>query len=380
MESMEVETMSTESRRTDLSRRPLKLKSNRVWRTYTGGKLIDSWQQKRDAVDSEFPEEWVASTVKAQNSGREHIHEGWSQVDLPDSSEGMTLKSLVEADPASFLGAAHAACYQEQLAVLVKVLDSSERLTIQVHPDRKDAMERFQSRFGKTEAWYVLGGRQIDGEQPCIYMGFKPGITKEIWKQLFEKQAIDEMLNALHRVPINTGDVYLIEGGVPHAIGAGCFLIEIQEPTDLTLRVERTTPRGRKVPDEACHQHIGFEAMLDCFKYEARGLEKTMERYKKKRSVVSAGGSREYELIGEKDTDRFLMNVLEVSGSYVKKHKDCFHIAIVVQGSGELRWADQFIPVQQADQFFMPAGVTEATWVSQGEAELQVVLCFPPRT
>jgi mannose-6-phosphate isomerase len=43
--------------------------------------------------------------------------------------------------------------------------------------------------------------------------------------------------------------VYLVEGGVPHAIGSGCFLVEIQEPTDLTLRVERTTPRGNGVPD-----------------------------------------------------------------------------------------------------------------------------------
>ncbi|WP_281884839.1 type I phosphomannose isomerase catalytic subunit [Paenibacillus sp. YYML68] len=373
--------MSTVNNMEALSGQPLKLKSNRVWRTYTGGKLIESWQHKPEPVDSEFPEEWVASTVKAKNAGREHIHEGWSQVDLIGSDEVITLKSLVDSNPAAYLGAAHTAHYNEQMAVLVKVLDSSERLTIQVHPSPQDAREKFQSEFGKTEAWYILGGREINGEQPCLYMGFKPGITKEIWKDIFDRQAIDEMLDALHRIPINKGDVYLVEGGVPHAIGAGCFLIEIQEPTDLTLRVERTTPRGIKVPDEACHQNIGFEGMLDCFTYEARGLEETLDRFKKKkRTVVSTSESSEYELIGVEDTDRFLMNVLEVSGSHKKTQEDGFHIAIVVQGSGELRWDDQSIQVQQGDQLFLPAGVKEMTWVRQGEEELQVVLCYPPRT
>ncbi len=70
------------------------------------------------------------------------------------------------------------------------------------------------------------------------------------------------MLDSLHKVPLTEGEVLLIEGGVPHAIGSGCFLIEIQEPTDYTLRVERTTVRGETLPDTACHQGAGFPERL----------------------------------------------------------------------------------------------------------------------
>ncbi|MCR2802690.1 type I phosphomannose isomerase catalytic subunit [Paenibacillus soyae] len=363
------------------SRRPLKLKSNRVWRTYTGGKLIEGWQGKPDAIDTAFPEEWVASAVKAKNAGREHIAEGWSLVEPEEPGQApVTLKELVESDPAAFLGPNHVKRYKEQMAVLVKVLDAGERLTIQVHPSRKTARELFASEFGKTEAWYVLGGRVIDGEEPCIYLGFKPGMTKERWRELFESQAIPEMLDALHRIPVKKGDVYLVEGGVPHAIGAGCFLIEIQEPTDLTLRTERVTPSGLQVPDSACHQGVGFEAMLDCFRYEPLNLADTLARYKKEPKVVRlTQGGRETVLIGAADTDRFAMRLLEMNGPYAKRQDGSFSIAIVVQGSGELYWGEERMSVRQGDQLFLPAGVEAVTWVNADKhADLKVVVCYPP--
>ncbi|MEK3883288.1 type I phosphomannose isomerase catalytic subunit [Paenibacillus sp. PL2-23] len=363
------------------SKRPLKLRSNRVWRTYTGGKQIEDWQGRPNAQDSAFPEEWVASAVKAKNAGREHIVEGWSLVE-PEEEGGahIALKDLVESDPAAYLGPKHATRYKEQMAVLVKVLDAGERLTIQVHPSRETAKELFDSEFGKTEAWYVLGGREIDGEAPCIYLGFKPGMTKERWRELFESQAIPDMLDSLHRIPVKKGDVFLVEGGVPHAIGAGCFLVEIQEPTDLTLRTERITPSGLHVPDASCHQGIGFEAMLDCFRYESLDLPSTLARYKKEpRLLRSTEGGRETMLIGSEDTDRFSMNLLQINGPYARRQNGGFSIAIVVQGSGELYWGQERMPVRQGDQFFFPAGLEAVTWVNADEqAELKVVVCHPP--
>ncbi|MHA6484944.1 type I phosphomannose isomerase catalytic subunit [Paenibacillus sp. strain BS8-2] len=365
-----------------LNQRPLKLKSNRVWRTYTGGKLIEDWQGKSKAQDSSFPEEWVASAVKAKNAGREHILEGWSVVNEEETGgAAITLKELIEGDPAAFLGIKHVASYKEQMGVLVKVLDAGERLTIQVHPSREAAKSMFDSEFGKTEAWYVLGGREINGEAPCIYLGFKPGMTKQRWQELFEKQAIPEMLDALHRIPVQRGDVYLVEGGVPHAIGAGCFLIEIQEPTDLTLRTERTTPNGLAVPDIACHQGLGFEAMLDCFRYEPLDLPNTLTTFKKQPQLLrQTAGGKETCLIGADDTDRFAMSLLEISGTYVIRQENAFSIAIVVQGAGELIWEDARMNVMQGDQLFLPAGVDTATWVRAGEhSELKVIVCYPPK-
>jgi len=362
----------------DWSKRPLLLQSNRVWRTYTGGKCLEEWQGQEDPEDGDLPEEWVASIIRAVNRGREDIEEGYSYV-TGEKGESHRLKDLIESDPEGYLGSSHSREYGASLAVLVKVLDAGERLTIQVHPDRSFAWEHFRSRFGKTEAWYILGGRTIAGEEPYVLFGFKPGVTREKWQQLFEAQDIEGMLGALHRIPVKPGDLFLVEGGIPHAIGSGCFLIEIQEPTDLTLRTERTTPRGMQLSDQACHQGIGFERMMDCFTYNSMTYEETMIKYKLTPKVLreEAGGT-ERELIGREATDRFRMNGLEVHSSMKLCQENHFITAIIEAGVGCIHGEYGEIPVSQGDTFFIPAGVKETEWVKAGAEPLRVVLCYPP--
>jgi len=363
----------------DLAKQPIPLQPNRVWRTYTGGQLIDTWQGSNHLEDSSFPEEWVASVVKATNVGREHVQEGLSKVRLPDGTE-ITLQEVIHSNPEAFLGKAHVEEFDSKTALLVKLLDSSERLTIQVHPDPQFAKSRFGSRFGKTEAWYVLGGRVIDGEEPYVLFGFKPGVTPEQWKELFERQDIPGMIDALHRIPVREGDVFLVEGGVPHAIGSGCFLIEIQEPTDYTLRTERTTPRGNPVPDQACHQGLGFEEMLECFHYDTYSLEQIKSKWYIQPSLLhaNAGGSMT-ALIKESDTDRFSMNQLTVESQYRIENNGIFAIAIVIQGIGKLEWESGEMEIKQGNTFFLPASMSSMKWMSTGEHSLQVVLCYPPK-
>ena len=77
-----------------------------------------------------------------------------------------------------------------QPGVLVKLIDSAERLTLQVHPDRPTAERLFHSPYGKTECWHILEAREVNGEEPCIYYGFKEGMTKEKWQDLFDRQDI----------------------------------------------------------------------------------------------------------------------------------------------------------------------------------------------
>ena len=364
-----------------LSIRPILLLANRVWRTYSGGKSIEQWQGNSRAIDSDFPEEWVASTVIAKNVGREHIVEGLSK--LIFRGHEVKLQEVIESDPVAFLGQQHVDQFDSNPGILVKVLDAAERLTIQVHPDLDFAQRMFSSRFGKTESWYVLGGRTIDGEEPYLLFGFKPGITRESWKAMFEAQQIPEMIDALHRIPLKRGDVYLVEGGIPHAIGKGCFLIEVQEPTDLTLRTERITPRGHSVPDLACHQGIGFEHMLDCFHYEGLSYEDTLKRWKKEpRLLQQQSGGNEIVLIGKEDTDRFNVHVLEVEvdRSYSSALPSGFCIAIIVSGEGTVAWDNEELPLSTSTQLFLPAGLKEVTWNNNsttGEI-MNIVLCYPP--
>jgi mannose-6-phosphate isomerase len=127
--------------------KPIRLSRAGAWRTYTGGRLIEALHGNTNAQDSNFPEEWIMSTVAARNSGREHIVEGLSMIDGTTDS----LAELIESDPKACLGAAHAAKYGTSPGVLVKLIDSAERLTVQVHPTREQAMALFGSPFGKTE-------------------------------------------------------------------------------------------------------------------------------------------------------------------------------------------------------------------------------------
>lgn len=72
-----------------------------------------------------------------------------------------------------------------------------------------------------------------------VYLGFKEGITKEKWRDLFEKQDVRGMEESLHKILVHPGDTFFIPGGVPHAMGSGVYFAEVQQPTDITLRTER---------------------------------------------------------------------------------------------------------------------------------------------
>ncbi|NHN33942.1 mannose-6-phosphate isomerase [Paenibacillus sp. S3N08] len=362
-----------------LSQRPLKLLSNRVWRTYHGGKMIEQWQGNEEPQDNSFPEEWIASVVQARNAGREHIIEGLSLVDI-EGGTPVSLLELVSTAPVSFLGERHVQMFGSQLGVLVKALDSAERLTIQVHPDRQTAKALFQSAFGKTEAWYILGGREIDGEEPYILYGFKQGMTREKWEKLFWDQDIAGMIDSLNKLKVEPGQVFLVEGGMPHAIGSGCFLLEIQEPTDFTIRVERATPGGRVIPDFMCHQGIGFERMFDCFHYDAYSREEVAERFRLEPKLLhESKGFIERSLISYEDTRYFALSSIEITTSCVVGQQGSFSALVVATGGGNLVWDGGSMEVKQGDQIFLPAGVEELRCERTTGEKLQLLRCFPPQ-
>jgi mannose-6-phosphate isomerase len=359
------------------ARQPLKLQQNRVWRPFYGGLLLDRWQNRSQPQDGSKAEEWVASTLEARNP-RPFPGEGLSRVDLPDGKT-VTLRELLVAAPEAFLGTTHFHKYGLSLAILVKVLDSASRLMIQVHPDRRYAQEILQSPFGKTEAWVILGEREIAGKAPCVLLGFKPGITRQHWQNLFERQDIPGMLAALHRFPVQTGEVYLVEGGVPHAAGPGCFFMEIQEPTDFTMRVERCSPAGVSLADEQLHQGVGFERMLDCFHYEGLTAEDTLQRRRLQPQLIrEEAGGRRIRMIGAQDTPFFAMERLEVRGELKLAAEPYFSVTVILQGSGWLRWDGGRMAVVQADEVFLPATVGSITLEAQPGTELSLIRCLPP--
>ncbi len=316
----------------------LKFKENRVWRAYTGGKRIDEFKGKAVCENGRLPEEWLASTVTAFNPDRPLENEG-----LSICENGEFFKDVIAENPAEILGKGG-----ENLFILVKLLDSAERLAIQCHPTIPFAKEFFGSDFGKTECWYFL---ESDADAH-VYLGFKEGITKEKWRDLFERQDIEGMLNCLHKFPVNKGDLWFVAGGVPHAIGGGSLMIELQEPSDLMVIPERVTPAGIKLNDQKLHGGLGFENMFDCFVYNGLNEAETRSKYYRQTSFI------ENDLTPVVDTtltDCFTMYNLKVENACEVDFNGRYAVGVVIEGGVKISDDSGSREFKKGDSFFSTA-------------------------
>lgn len=358
---------------------PIRLDNPRVWRTYLGGSRLDRLHGKKEGADGHFPEEWIMSVVAARNAGREGYKEGMSHLYGTDR----TLKAFLEKDPERYLGVSKGdgdgLWGDFSLGVLVKLIDSAERLTLQVHPDRQAAMELFRSPYGKTECWHILGGQPVDGEDPCIYLGFRPGVTRQHWEHLFDIQDIPGMLEAMQKFYVHPGDTILIPGGMPHAIGAGCFLAEIQEPTDLTIRVERTTPSGFPVDDLMCHQGLGFARMFDAFHYEEQSREEIREScFIQAVPVLETEGGKIVTHIGYGSTPLFRLDEIWVEHELTLPQEMAFSGLYVLEGAGRISAEKGTVPLEKTAQFFVPAGSGALKVRAEGGKPLRILHFWGP--
>lgn len=353
----------------------LKTGETRVWRTYGGGAALDRWHG-REGENGMFPEDWAASTTRASNPGREAVVEGLSRV---ISMEGEPyLADVIARDPKAFFGEAHLRAFGEKAGFLVKLIDAGERLTIQVHPDKRFAREILHSDYGKTESWYVLGSND-ESKEPCIYLGFKPGVTRAVWKDIFERQDIPAMLACLHRIPVRAGECYFISAGVPHAIGEGCFLAEIQEPTDYTMRTELVTPAGLRIHENQCHQGVGYEKMLDCFHYDGKPLDETLRRWRSEPVCLRAeAGGRVDSLIDTRQTALFSMRRVTVTGEMTLAPEGCMSILMTLCGSAAVKTAGGCMDIRQGDVLAVRADCPDIT-VAARDGGVTLLQCLPPR-
>ncbi len=352
---------------------PLKQLPNRVWRTYSGGALINKWKKAGSENDGNMPEEWIMSTISARGKNRPP-EEGLSIVATPSGL--IPLKDLVSSDPKLFLGARVAEKFGTT-GVLIKLIDSNERLTIQVHPDKQFAKEMLGSAFGKTESWYILGGREINGEKNSVYLGFREGITEEKWRDLFLKQDIQGMLESLHRFDVGPGDAIIIHGGVPHAIGSGCFLLEVQEPTDYTMRVEKVTPGGLTISDELIHQGVGVEKMLKCFHYDGCSFAEAERKWKISPEIIETSGDFILKtIINSSHTDCFSLKELDIDGVMTLEGNGSFFVGVIYSGDGTIRCNGKDYNYSQGDEIFFSAAIESITFRS--DAATKILLCYPP--
>ena len=167
----------------------------------------------------------------------EHVGESWEvsgikgceSVVAGGPDEGKGLNQLVHEQKGLLVGKENYERFGDEFPLLIKFIDAHQNLSIQVHPDDETA-RRHGKGHGKTEMWYVL--KSASGAQ--LYNGLRQHITPEAYKQMVEDGTIT---NALAHYTVHEGDVFFIPAGRIHSIGAGTFVAEIQQTSDVTYRI-----------------------------------------------------------------------------------------------------------------------------------------------
>ena len=351
----------------------IKFSANRVWRTYQGGKQLDTIEGKENPQDSSFPEDWIGSTVQARNVGREDVVEGLATVS-DDTGQPVLFRDLLESDQLHFLGKDGDTARSMQDIPLVKYLDSATRLHFQAHPTRAFAQERLGQPRGKTEAYVILETRE-NVSNPYIYAGFQRPPSRDALKGWIENQDIASIEKCFDKIPVKPGDVFLIPGGRPHALGEGILMLEIMEPSDLAVRFEFERC-GFVIPEQARFMGRDIETALDVFNFEPVPPERVDEEFRCAPSILTRDeqGNCLEELIGPDKTSCFTIKRAMVKGHF-ERTEDAFFYGVVISGSGTLHIGDEVTPLKRWDRFFCPAAVAKFEYES--ESGMSVLECYP---
>lgn len=338
---------------------PVFFRRNRVFRVYLGGKLFHDFLGD-PPEDSNEPEEWVCSAVHALNEGHSDPLEGISL----RREDGKPFSEILAEHPAEYLGE------RKNLGVLVKYLDSAIRLPMQVHPNRDFSQRNFHSPYGKAESWLILATRP----GACIYFGFSRQVSPDEFTDAVRRSQTDKsaMTEFVNRVPVQTGDVFFVDAGVIHAIGAGCLILEVQEPTDFTIQPEYWCG-DHHLSEQEMYLGLDPKTALECFDFTRFGPQVVKQGRKEPQVLYKDAHVVVESLISEKDTPCFTMvrytlhageMILDVPAS----------IWICAEGEGIIRSEGQTQSLRKGDYFFLPAAAAGKCSVSS-EKDLKIVCC-----
>jgi len=267
-------------------------------------------------------ESWELSTV-----------EGDVSVVSNGELKGKSLMDLIDEKPNEILGTEVYKRFGKQFPLLFKYLDAREDLSIQVHPNDKLAKERHNS-FGKTEMWYVT---QADSNSRII-VGFKENSSKEEYlKHLNDKT----LVSILDTVTAKPGDVFFLETGTVHAIGAGLVVAEIQQTSDITYRLydfDRKDAQGNT-------RELHVDLALDAINYNKVDTQKKYETKTNTSNVVV-------------DCPYFTTNFLPLENKLeVSKSGTSFTVYMCIEGSFEIEYDGFKQSYKKGDTILVPAEI-----------------------
>ena len=332
---------------------PWRLLPNRVSRFYRGGLLLDRFRRVTDVADTNEPEDWVGSASRA-----------WLPPGAPSTDEGLgdaevggarrRIADMVAADRDAVGGTALAAL-GATTGILVKLLDAAIRLPVHAHPTREFARRHLASAFGKAEAWIVLATREIEGEPPPhIRLGFRRPVPRDELRGWIDGESSEALLDALNVRETRAGDVWFVPAGTPHAIGAGVFILEVQEPSDFSIVLET---RGFPIDRDDAHLRLGWELALDAIDRGALTDEGLDALRGAERRVPSGPYCDRVALLPPAADPFFRADRLRVTDAARPFEADgaTFAVAIVTAGAGTARSDGGSLAVTRGDAFAVPA-------------------------
>lgn len=337
-------------------RLPVPLGPNQPDRPYRGGAGIAALRGAPQ-TDEYAPEDFVGSTTEIFAGG------GVGLSRLPD---GTVLRDAVAEDPAGWLGAAHVAMFGASTELLVKLLDTGERLFVHFHPDGRFAGEHLGLAHGKTEAWIVVA--TVDDLPVPAHLGFRRPVTAAEVDGWVDSQDVSALLAALHPVDLVAGTTLFVPAGLPHAIGAGVTLVELQEPTDLSVLLEYAGFTGLSLDDA----FLGLEraVALSALERAALGPAALAGLVSGARPGDRAGVTR---LFGAEADRFFRAERLEPAGGAVPLHAG-YSILVVLDGAGMLHADAGPTAVRRGDTLLLPYALGDAELTG----EVTAIRCRPP--
>lgn len=332
--------------------RPVVLPPNGVPRFYRGGAAIAALRGIESAADR-VPEEWVGSTTTVF---------GEPELGLSRLPDGRLLRDAVTADPLGFFGPDHAARRGADPQLLVKLLDAGERLPVHVHPNGAFARETLGLPYGKTEAWIVIA---TASPVATVGLGFREDVSAATLERWVRDQDAPAMLDALNTVEVRAGDALFVPAGTPHAIGEGVLIVELQQPSDLSILLEW---RGFAGGEDEASLGLGWDVALRCV--ERSGGDP--DRLRGRRREGTNGASP----LLPAEADSFF-RAERIAGSPPAELDRGFAILVFTEGAAGLHSEDgEPLQVRRGDTVLVPWGAGACRL----DGEAVAVACRPPAT
>lgn len=253
------------------------------------------------------------------------------------AEDGSSLNTLVKEMKAELVGEANYQRFGDEFPLLIKFIDAHQDLSIQVHPSDEIAHRQGKPR-GKTEMWYVMDS----APEAKLYNGLKMQITPEEYKKRVEE---DTICDALAQYPVKEGDCFFIPAGRIHAIGAGCYLAEIQQTSDVTYRIYDYKRKDK----DGNYRQLHTQEASECIDYQV--MDDYRQQYEPKKN--------ESQLLVECPYFNTAVYDLTEPMTIDYTELDSFVILMGLKGEGTLTIDGEEVSFHAGESILLPATVQE---------------------